>query len=595
MVSLVGPLVGPLECGQGYGARGAGKTPVPYRWPMKSIAAQLLILTRQRRTMRNVRVLGLFLAVLAGLMIVHTVLFHVIMEYEGQEHTWLSGLYWVLVTMSTLGFGDITFESDLGRLFSIVVVISGTIFLLALLPFMFIQFFYAPWMEAQTAARTPRELPGDTAGHIILTKLDPVTEALVEKLEQVGQAYVLLVADPQEAGRLHDRDVRVMVGDLDDPRTYRAARVDAAAMVVTTRSDTQDTTVAFTVRAVSEAVPVVATADVDASVPILELAGATSVVRLDRVMGQALARCIAGGDALTHVVARFDNLLIAEASAARTPLIGKSLRENRVSELGVSVVGLWDRGAFRPAMPDAVVHERTVLMLAGSASQLQNYDEHFAIYNVSGEPVIVIGNGRIGQATAAALKLRGVDFRVIEKSDRRVTMPEKTIVGDAAEPKVLEAAGISKAPTVVVTTNADDVNLYLTLLCRKMRPDIEVIARCTQDKHVEALHRAGADFVQSYASTGAGTIYNLLEHGRLVTVAQGLEVFTTPVPGAIAGMRILDAGLRERTGCTIVGYRGEGGLVANPPAATVLHAGHELVLIGDVASRQAYFKAFGEA
>ncbi|MFI4881133.1 MAG: potassium channel family protein, partial [Phycisphaerales bacterium JB064] len=454
---------------------------------MKSIAAQLLILTRQRRTQRNLKVLGWFMLALAGMVGLHTVLFHYIMAYEGRDYSWMTGLYWVLVTMSTLGFGDIVFHSDLGKLFSIIVVISGTIFLLALLPFMFIQFFYAPWMEAQTAARTPRELHASTSGHVIITNLDPVTESLISKLVQVGQPYVVLVPNIEQARKLHDMDYRVMVGELDDPATFEAARAGQAAMVVTTRSDTQDTTVAFTVRAVSEGVPVVATADLEASIPILELAGATHALRLDRVMGQALARCIAGGDALTHVVARFDNLLIAEASAARTPLIGKSLRENRLSELGVNVVGLWDRGVFRPAGPDTVVNERTVLLLAGSASQLENYDEHFAIYNVSGEPVVVIGNGRIGRATAEALKLRGIDFRIVERSERRVTMPDKTIVGDAAEPKVLEAAGILRAPTVVITSNADDLNLYLTLLCRKIRPDIEVIARCTLDKHVAAL------------------------------------------------------------------------------------------------------------
>jgi len=561
---------------------------------MKSIATQLLILTSQRRTQRNLKVLGRFMLILLGLMAVHTVLFHLIMEYEDQEHTWLSGLYWVIVTMSTLGFGDITFQSNLGRFFSIIVVISGTIFLLALLPFMFIQFFYAPWIEAQTAARTPREMPANSSGHIVLTRLDPVTEALIAKMRQVGQAYVMIVPDLEHARKLHDQDIRVMVGELDDPATFEAARVDKAAMVVTTRSDAQDTTVAFTVRAVSEKVPVVATADLGASVPILELAGATSVVRLDQVMGQALARCIAGGDALTHVVARFDNLLIAEASAARTPLIGKSLRENKLTDLGVSVVGLWDRGSFRAARPDTVVDERTVMLLAGSATQFEKYDEHFAIYNVSGDPVIVIGNGRIGQATAKALQLRGVDFRIIEKSERRVTMPEKTIVGDAAEPKVLEAAGLEKAPTVVITTNADDINLYLTLLCRKLRPDIEVIARCTLDKHVPALHRAGADFVQSYASIGASSIYNLLQHGRLVTVAQGLEVFDAKVPASVAGKRIIDSGLREATGCTIVGYRDQGGLTANPPATTVLQTGHEIVLIGDLAARDAFLGKYSE-
>ena len=31
--------------------------------------------------------------------------------------------------MSTLGFGDITFESDAGRIFSVVVLLSGALFI----------------------------------------------------------------------------------------------------------------------------------------------------------------------------------------------------------------------------------------------------------------------------------------------------------------------------------------------------------------------------------------------------------------------------------------------------------------------------------
>jgi len=61
------------------------------------------------------------------------------MELEGEYYTWVTGFYWTLTVMSTLGFGDITFTSDLGRIFSIIVLLSGVIFLLVLLPFTFIQ------------------------------------------------------------------------------------------------------------------------------------------------------------------------------------------------------------------------------------------------------------------------------------------------------------------------------------------------------------------------------------------------------------------------------------------------------------------------
>src|SRR5574339_756206 len=128
---------------------------------------------------RNLRLLYRFLLMLIGMVVVYSVLFHFIMASEDQRHSWITGFYWTLTVMSTLGFGDITFEGDLGRIFSIVVLLSGVFFLLIVLPFTFIQFFYAPWLESQMRQRAPRRVPDDASGHVIITSYDPVASSLV--------------------------------------------------------------------------------------------------------------------------------------------------------------------------------------------------------------------------------------------------------------------------------------------------------------------------------------------------------------------------------------------------------------------------------
>ncbi len=45
--------------------------------------------------------------ILAFLFALFSVLFHVLMVYEAVSHSWITGFYWTLTTMSTLGFGDI--------------------------------------------------------------------------------------------------------------------------------------------------------------------------------------------------------------------------------------------------------------------------------------------------------------------------------------------------------------------------------------------------------------------------------------------------------------------------------------------------------
>ena len=126
-----------------------------------------------------------YVAVLVAFVLFYGWLFHVIMAAEGQEHSWFTGIYWALTVMSTLGFGDITFHSDVGRFFSIVVLITGVVLLLIILPFLFIQFVYVPFMEQRqrSRARSLEAVPDHVHGHVLICANDPIALGLVRRLE----------------------------------------------------------------------------------------------------------------------------------------------------------------------------------------------------------------------------------------------------------------------------------------------------------------------------------------------------------------------------------------------------------------------------
>lgn len=560
---------------------------------MKSIPTVLSFLTHPRRR-RNLLILGKLVAVFLALVLTFTIAFHYVMAWEGRQFSWATGIYWVLVVMSTLGFGDITFESDIGRLFSVVVLVSGTMFILVLLPFMFIQFFYVPWMEAQTQARAPRSLSPKTSGHVILTGLDAVEAALIRLLVRSHYTYVLLAAELSEALRLHDEGYHVMLGDLDDPETYKRAQVAQAALVVTARSDAKNTNVAFTVRESSESVAIAATASSAASVDILKLAGCNQVLRFGQMLGQALARRVLGCDATTHVIGRFGELLIAEAAALHTPLVGRTLRDIRLREhANVTVVGVWNRGRLQIAGPDTQIQATSVLVLAGSREQLDAYDALFCIYQRTEAPVVIIGGGRVGRAVAAAFDEEQIDYRIVDLQPEPGMDPTKLVVGDAAKLEILQAAGIMETGAIVITTHDDDTNIYLTIYCRRLRPDVYLLGRANLERNVSTLHRAGADFVMSYAGTGATVLFNLLKRADILLLAEGLHAFRIPVPAALARRTLADSGIRETTGCNVVAVVQGDAFDANPDAHRPLQTDAELVVIGDVESETRFFARYG--
>lgn len=562
---------------------------------MKFFTSQITYFISNKKSKTNIQRLAQFLTILITMIVTYGVLFHVIMEMEGQQHSWITGFYWTFVTMSTLGFGDITFTSDLGRLFSMIVLGSGIVVLLIMLPFTFIEFFYAPWMEAQSRARAPRELPDSFKGHIIITSFDPLTRSLIEKLDQYQKKYVLLVSDLKRALELFDDGYKVMLGDPDNPETYKKLQIHQAEMVVTTGSDMFNTNVAHTVREFNEQIKIVTTANFQESVDIMKLAGANNVLHMGNLLGRALSRRTLGQDARVHTIGRLGNIVIAEATAHDTPLVGKTLRESQIRErLGINVVGIWERGKFQGSHPDTIIHDHSVLMMAGSISQLRMYDELFGIYGISDEPVIIIGGGRVGRAAAYHLKRRNIRFKIIDKDPKRILNKKNFVLGDANDLNTLKKAGIDTAHSIIISTNQDDINIYLTIYARHLRPDIHIVARSTLERNVNSLHRAGADFVMSYASMGANAIYNIYEENDIIMIAEGLNVFSLKTPKKIAEKTLIEANIRNKTNCNVIAYSIGDKEVINPDPHEIIPAHSDLILIGETEAEQKFIEEFSD-
>ncbi len=562
---------------------------------MKFFTSQISYFLSSRNTKVNIKRLLRFLGALSALIVAYSIIFHFIMLYEGQQHSWVTGFYWTLTVMSTLGFGDITFTSDLGRAFSVIVLLSGMVSLLILLPFTFIEFFYAPWLEAQSKARAPRELPEDTKNHVIITHLDPITKSLIEKLDQYNYEYVLLVTDLPKALELYDEGYRVVFGDLDDPETYKRLRVENAAMVVSIGTDMVNSNISNTVRELDEGVTIVTTANSADSVDLLKMAGADHVIQLGQMMGKSLSRRTISQDSRVHVVGRFEELVIAEATADGTPLVGKTIADSKLrEELNINVVGIWERGKFIKPTPNTVIHKESVLLLAGSVDQLRSYDEYMAIYGSNDKPVIIVGAGRVGRGTAEAFEERGMDYRVIEKNPDRIRENEKYILGGGEDIEILKKAGIDEAPCIIMTTHDDDMNVYLTIYARRLRPDIQIISRATLQRNVSTLHRAGADFVMSYATMGANVIFNILERNDVVMIAEGLNVFNLDTPKSLVGKTLVESNIRKDTGCSVLSIKQNGQQKINPHPDTKLTPDSGLVLIGNVEQESQFMNLYFE-
>jgi CPA2 family monovalent cation:H+ antiporter-2 len=124
--------------------------------------------------------------------------------------------------------------------------------------------------------------------------------------------------------------------------------------------------------------------------------------------------------------------------------------------------------------PGAERHRTT----AGSALQLRDH-------------AILVGYGRVGGAIGAVLKIQGLPFAVIERDHLMLTSAQAagtpTLVGDAAAPGVLAAAGIAHARLLVVATPDRFQARRIVELAHELKPGIDIVVRTHSEIELQKL------------------------------------------------------------------------------------------------------------
>lgn len=567
---------------------------------MKFVGSQAAYYLKDREFKKNSKVLLKYLLLLVVVIIIFSFLFHVIMGYEGREYSWITGLYWTLTVMSTLGFGDITFHSDLGKIFSTLVLLSGIFMLLIYLPFAFIRHFYAPLLESRRKNRVPRAVPAKMRDHIIICSYDVIARDFVTRLEQEHIPYFIIENDPEQALTYFESGIPVILGEYDNEETYRQANAQDAKLVFVNRDDIVNTKIILLLRTISSNVTIVALAADDETVDVQLLSGADEVLSVKRWLGEQLANRVNAQQAKSQPIGQYEDLLIAELPVQHTSLVGKTIRETGLRQkYGVTIVGIWDRGRLHPIVGSEKLSHDSVLVIIGKKEQLDNIDELFYDYPVNSNPVVLIGGGRVGSAAAESLHKNGIAVNLIDKnpilSKKARPFCSNVFVGKASDYELLKRAGIMEAPSVLLSTHDDAMNIHLASYCRKLNKDIRIVSRITKARNIDIIHRAGANFVLSYATLGSEAMLSITKKQELNILGEGINLFVTEVPHSLEGKTLSGSGIGAKTGMSVIALKENEEVNTSLSANTILSKGAELVLLGNLDMRNKFNEIFAVA
>lgn len=208
---------------------------------------------------------------------------------------------------------------------------------------------------------------------------------------------------------------------------------------------------------------------------------------------------------------------------------------------------------------------------------------------------IVCGQGRMGRSICEQLQARSRPFVVVERDASRLEQGARIegwsyVAGDATDDEVLRAAGIDRAAALATALPTDADNLFVVMSARLLAPQINIVARASDENSIVKLQRAGASRVISPIHSAGVKMARFMLSPRVeefleITDERGgnmelVEIKVTP-DSPYASQKIANTDLRSR-GMLVVGLiRGNGTPIMAPAANTDIEIGDSLFVFGN--------------
>ena len=203
--------------------------------------------------------------------------------------------YYIVVTGTTVGYGDVTPTTDVTKLFALSVIVLGTISFTVASGSLLI-----PALESRISSAFGNMSASELSlleDHVLVLGYGDITAPLLDELD--GETdLVVITEDTDAASSLRERELNVLTADPTDAESLRDARIDAAeGVVVATADDARDVLAVLAARQENPDVRVVAAATDRKHVEKLEGVGADRVISPTIIGGQLLGRSVLDEDA----------------------------------------------------------------------------------------------------------------------------------------------------------------------------------------------------------------------------------------------------------------------------------------------------------
>jgi len=320
-----------------------------------------------------------FFAYFAILISVGTLGFYVI---GGDEWSLIDSFYMTIITMTTVGFGEVHPLSDLGRLwtsFVIVFGVSGFLYMLSEIGAELVEFRVYKENKKKRKIRKMKN-------HYIICGYGRMGAVIAKELHDKGYPFVVVELDQDKVDKISALGYQSILGDATIEKTLEEAGIhEAAGIVVCLNNDPDNLFVTLTARSLNHDAFLVSRCSQINNKPKLKQAGADKVVNPYTAGGHRMAELLISPELEDTVSLSLSqdivDLAIDEVNLANlNSFHGVKIKDSKIrEEFNLIIIGLVNGDGSYEINPDPELQlsaDHTV-MIMGQKEQLQQFKDKF--------------------------------------------------------------------------------------------------------------------------------------------------------------------------------------------------------------------------
>ena len=292
---------------------------------------------------------------------------------------WLDAVYFTVVTIGTVGFGDIVPITPQGKIFAICLIIVGVgtaYYTIGLLISMILEGEIKTLFGRQNMERHVALL----RNHIIVCGCGRVGRNVAKRLKEEKEKFVVIESSEENYGWLVSQQIVALRGDATTDEKLKVAGVERARGIITTMSNDADNVyVALAAKSLNPTIAIVSRAERIGSEDILRKAGVDTVIFPSEMSGRQMVRSMTKPiitDLLENVFFN-EKLHLDMAQIAicdQSALIGITIKESGIKHIYNTIVVAIKRADDMITNPpsDEIMRSGDVLIVIGHRGELES-------------------------------------------------------------------------------------------------------------------------------------------------------------------------------------------------------------------------------